>query len=173
MDYSDFAKLKQHSHDLLEEWLESCTRGGKISRNTVSVGMVVLNHLRQKCPCARDEVVSQGGEIKGARSGLRDILGQYDISGKYLKEVTTRQGHQDGQRLFSLFKWGEIFVNITAKEREEILLDITNILTEKAKLWLLKQNLKLNLDRNQAPSAWINLIIENAKNRSNGFLVCS
>jgi hypothetical protein len=95
--------LKQESYQILNDWIASCTRGGKVSRNTVSIGIVVLDHLRQKCPVSKDEVISQGGEVKGARSGLGAILELYGISRGYLKEVTTRQGHQDGQRLFEAF----------------------------------------------------------------------
>lgn len=65
---------KQESHQILNQWIASCTRGGKVSRNTIAVGIVVLDHLRHKCPVLRDEVISKGGEVKGARSGLGNTL---------------------------------------------------------------------------------------------------
>lgn len=99
-------KIKQESYQILNNWIASCTRGGKVARNTVAIGIVVLDHLRQKCPVLKVEVISKGGEVKGARSGLGNILEFYGISRGYLKEVTTRQGHQDGQRLFEAFNWG-------------------------------------------------------------------
>ena len=160
--------IKQESYQMLNDWIASCTRGGNISRNTVAMGIVVFDHLRRKCPAARDEVISQGGEVKGARSGLRNILEVYSIPRTYLKEVTTRQGHQDGQRLFEAFGWGHKLADLTQAEREQLLLELIEDLSNRATEWLKRQNLKLDLDRRQAPTTWINLIVENAKQRSGG-----
>lgn len=160
--------LKRISYQILNDWIASCTRGGKISRNTISIGIVVLDHLRQKCPVAKDEVISQGGEVKGARSRLRNILEPYGISRGYLKEVTTRQGHQDGQRLFEAFDWGNRLASLSEDDRDELLLELIADLSSKATEWLKRQNLKLDIDRRQAPTTWVNLIVENAKQRSGG-----
>ncbi len=160
--------VKKDGHEILNHWINSCTRGKKVSRNTVAVGIVVLDHFLQKCPLSRNEVISKGGEIKGARSGLGIVLQKYGIPGTYLKEVTTRQGHQDGQRLFEQFVWGKKLSKLTEDERQNLLLDLIRSLTSQADAWLKRQNLKLDVDRRQAPAAWINLIIENAKQRSGG-----
>jgi len=80
--------IEQESHELLNSWIQSCIRGKKISRNSIAVGIVVLHHLRLKCPVSREDVISPGGEIKGARSGLGNILETYNIPRHYLKEVT-------------------------------------------------------------------------------------
>jgi len=117
---------------------------------------------------SRDEVISQGGEVSGARSGLGAILESYDIPSSYLKEVTTRQGHQDGQRLFEQFEWGEMLIEMPEDEREELLLELVADLRSLANEWLKRQNLKLEIDRRQAPTAWVNIIVENAKGRSGG-----
>jgi hypothetical protein len=50
-------KIRQASLQILNEWLESCTRNKKISRNTVAMGIVTLNHLRQACPITREVVI--------------------------------------------------------------------------------------------------------------------
>lgn len=161
-------QIKQESHQSLDKWIISCTRGGKVSRNTVSVGIVVLDHLYQNCPVSRDEVISPGGEVKGARSGLGAILEKYGIPSRYLKEVTTRQGHQDGQRLFEAFDWGNKLADLLLADRNKLLLELIEKLSEVASQWLKRQNLKLDIDRRQAPTAWVNLIVENAKQRSGG-----
>ena len=153
---------------ILDEWLDSCTRSGKIARNTVAVGIVVLDQLRRSSPVVRDDVISQGGEVSGARSGLGAILESYDLPRSYLKEVTTRQGHQDGQRLFEQFEWGHWVAEIPEYEREEFWLQLIGSLRELANDWLKRQNLKLDLDRRQAPTTWVNVIVENAKGRSGG-----
>ena len=165
---SELDQIKKESHQILLEWIISCTRGGKISRNTVSVGIVVVDHLRQNCPVSRDDVISPGGEVKGARSGLRNILKKYGIPYRYLKEVTTRQGHQDGQRLFEALDWGNKLVDLPLEDREKLLLGLIEKLSGSATQWLKRQNLKLDIDRRQAPTAWVNLIVENAKQRSGG-----
>ncbi len=163
-------KLNQDSNDLLTKWLESCTRHNNISRNTVAMGVVVFDHLRRSCPVSREDVISQGGEVSGARSGLGKILESYEIPRSYLKEITTRQGHQDGQKLFELFDWGNKIAHISAKERDELLLGLIGTLRILANNWLKRQNLRLALDRGQAPAAWINVIVENAKGRSGGIV---
>lgn len=60
--------IRQKTSQVLDEWINSCVRGGHISRNTVAIGIVAFGHLRRRCPQIKDDVVSQGGEIKGARS---------------------------------------------------------------------------------------------------------
>lgn len=67
-------RIKQETRQILKDWLDSCTRHGKISRNTIAIGIVVLDHLRRSCPLSRDQIISQGGEISGARSGLARTL---------------------------------------------------------------------------------------------------
>lgn len=124
MTTTQIEQVKQHSRQILAEWLASCTRNGKIARNTVAMGIVVLNHLRRIGPLAREEVVSQGGEISGARSGLGKILESYGVPGSYLKEITTRQGHQDGQRLFEQFEWGRVLAEMPTGERDALLLEL-------------------------------------------------
>jgi hypothetical protein len=163
-------EVKHQSRQVLSKWLESCTRHGKVSRNTVAMGIVVLDHLRRACPVSHDEVISQGGEVSGARSGLGGILESYKIPRNYLKEITTRQGHQDGQRLFEQLKWGEKLATIPGNEREDLLLNLVEGLKNLANEWLKRQNLKLDIDRRQAPTTWINIIVENAKGRSGGIV---
>jgi hypothetical protein len=160
--------IKQTSRNILDNWIVSCTRSNKISRNTVAVGIVVLDHLRRNCPVSRQDVISLGGEIKGARSGLADVLSRYGIPSIYLKEATTRQVHQDGQRLFEQLEWGSKLAELTNAERERLLLELIEILSGYALLWLQRQNLKLEIDRRQAPATWVHIIVENAKQRSGG-----
>lgn len=160
--------IKKEAHKILKDWVTSCTRGKKVSRNTVAVGIVVLDHILQKSPLARNDVISKGGEIKGARSGLGVVLQKYGIPNTYLKEVTTRQGHQDGQRLLEQFAWGKKLGKLAEKERQSLLLNLIKSLVSQADVWLKRQNLKLDIDRRQAPASWINLIIESAKQRSGG-----
>lgn len=168
MNTSNSDEIEDRSHQILEAWLESCTRRGKISRNTVAVGVVVLDHFMRVCPVARDEVISQGGEVTGARSRLRDTLAVYDIPREYLKEVTTRQGRQDGQRLFEQFEWGKQLAELADVERKELLLGLIGVLQNLAAEWIKRQNLKLDIDRRHAPTTWIGVILENARGRSGG-----
>jgi hypothetical protein len=160
--------IKQESRQILDSWIASCTRSGKVSRNTIAIGIVVFNHLRKSYPVSRDDVISQGGEVKGARSGLGNILESYDIPDSYLKEVTTRQGHQDGQRLFEEFEWGNKLIKLTEAQRAQVFQELIDVLLKQATDWLQRQNLKLDIDRRQAPSTWIHMIVENAKQRSGG-----
>ena len=165
---ADVAGIRDLSSQLLNSWLHSCTRRGKISRNTIAVGIVVFDHLRRACPIARDEVVSSGGEIKGSRGALSGILAQYGISDRFLKEATTRQTHQDGQRLLDAFKWGDVLCPLLPAERDQLLLDLIASLAQMATAWLKRQNLKLDINRAKTPTSWIHLILDNAEGRSGG-----
>jgi len=161
-------EVRKESQETLRHWIESCTRSGKVSRNTIAMGVVVINHLKHKCPASRDEVISPGGEVKGARSGLGTILAVNEIPATYLKEVTTRQGHQDGQKLFEALHWGAKLAGLRDKDKESILNDLLAPLLSEANSWFKKQSLKLQVDRRQTPATWIHIIIENAKDRSGG-----
>ena len=162
--------IRRASQRVLAGWLDSCKYKGKLSRNTIAVGIVVLDHLRKACPVSRDEVISARGEIKGARSGLHSVLEAYGVPGSYLKEVTTRQAHQDGQRLFEGLGWGNELVALTKEARDELLQELIQALSNEANDWLQRQNLKLEIDRRQEPVTWVQMIVESAKERSGGIL---
>ncbi len=165
---TEVERIKQDSFEILYKWIESCRRRGTISRNTVAVGIVVLDHLRRNCPVSRTDVISEGGEVKGARAGLGKILGNYGVSSKYLKEVTTRQAPQDGQKLFEWFNWGRKLAILPDQERDNLLTDLIEEVAKLAKEWLRRHNLKLEFNRRHAPTAWIRVILENARGNSGG-----
>lgn len=156
--------------EVLADWLKSCTRSKKVARNTVAVGLVVLDHLRKKCPLEQVDVLSKGGEITGARSGLGRILESYGITADYLKEVTTRQSHQDGQRLFESLGWGHALSHYADDERDALLLGLIGTLKGLALDWLRRANLKLEIDRRQSPATWLSIILGSAKGRSGGIV---
>jgi hypothetical protein len=152
----------------LSVWLEKCTTKGEVSRNTIAVGIVVLDHLRNKCPMEPSDVLSARGEIKVARSGLSAILEKYGIPTRYLKEVTTRAGHQDGQRLLEAFGYGQTLSVLPDAKRHEYLIFAIEMLAQMAKEWLNRQHLKVNCDRQLAPAKWVGNILLEAKGRSGG-----
>lgn len=164
------SQIREHSFALLGKWLKSCTRGGKISRNTVAVGIVIFDHLRLKCPVTTEDMLSRGKEIKGARAGLTVTLSKYGIPSSYLKEATTRQVHQDGQVLLDLFDWGALFDALTPQERDQLLRDLIELLVGKAKEWMSRQSLRLDIDRGQTPSYWVHLILDRSEGRSGGIV---
>jgi hypothetical protein len=163
-------QIKEKSHQLLGDWLLSCTRGRRLARNTVAVGIVVLDHLRNRSLVAPSEVISPGGEIIGSRSRLHRILRAYGISQpeKYLKEVTTRQAHPDGKRLFEAFEYGAIFADLTKQDREQILIELIDVLVAEINKWFQRQNLKISFERQHSPAEWVHKILEAAKRKSGG-----
>jgi len=165
-------KLKEKSQKVLQDWLHSCTRHGRLSRNTIAVGIVVLDHLKNKCPVTPDEVISPGGEIIGSRSRLHETLRIYGISQpeKYLKEVTTRQAHPDGKRLFEAFEYGNILTVIAEEERNQLLIELIGVLKEEVDKWFRRQNLKISFERQYSPIEWIHKILEEAKGKSGGIV---
>lgn len=153
----------------LTEWLLSCTRRGDISRNTIAVGIVVLNHLRLKCPVDPTDVITPGGEIMGARSALRDTLESYGLPReKFLKEATGRQAGPDGKRLFEALEFGKSIAEIDQSTRDQFLREAIQVLVEKGLEWLARENIKISCDRQLSPSAWVSSILAESKGRSGG-----
>ncbi|OQA45985.1 MAG: hypothetical protein BWY52_01024 [Chloroflexi bacterium ADurb.Bin325] len=167
---ADAEEIRSQSLQLLDTWLSFCVRRNRLSRNTIAIGIVVLDHLRQKCPVSREDVISAGGEIKGSRAALSTILKRYGISERYLKEATTRQAHQDGQRLLDMLEWGGRLCTLSPEYRDALLVALIDPLVKNAKEWLNRQSLKLEIDRSLSPAAWIHLILENAKGQSGGIV---
>lgn len=165
-DSSD--EIREKCYSIIYQWLESCTRSAKISRNTIAIGIVVMNHLRKSYPITREQVVSSGGEIKGARSGLSNTLRTYGIPVSFLKEVTTRQSHQDGQRLLEQFDWGGILNTLSPDIKDMILVGCIDILVTHANAWFLRQQVKPQINRRHSPATWVNTIVESAKGKSGG-----
>lgn len=158
----------RRANAVVQGWLESCTRrGGKRPRNTISVCIAILDALRAKCPLERSEIVSEGGEIGCARGPLKHTLEKYGIPG-FLKEVTTRQGHQDGQKLLKGLKYGSILQEVPAPERDAILADLIGILLAEAATFIARKHLRITCSREMAPGAWIGELLDQARGRSGG-----
>lgn len=161
-------KPEHPSEKVLTDWLASCTRGKKLSRNTISVGVVVLDHISRRGTVKREEVISPGGEIVGARSSLGGILESHGIPRTFLKEATGRQAGPDGQRLFEGLKWGAILDDLTEARRPDVLQKLFETLRLRAEEWLNRQNLTVEIDQRHSPATWVNIIIESAKGHSGG-----
>jgi len=154
---------------VVRTWLESCKRKGQISRNTVAVGIVVLDHLRKKCPLTRGDVFSEtGSEVKGARSGLHAILREYGIPETFLKEATTRQASHDAERLLDRLEFGKTLGRTESETRDRALKAAIEVLRNRAYDWLKRQNLKISCDRQFSPSVWVHSILREAEGRSGG-----
>jgi hypothetical protein len=155
--------------EAVETWLQSCRRKGKVARNTVAAGIVVLDYLRRRCPATAGEMFSEtGGEVRGARSGLRTTLERYGIPVKYLKEVTTRQASHDAERLLECLDYGRALADLNAAERDRALAEGIATLRARALDWLQRQNLKVSCNRTHSPSAWLRSILQEAEGKSGG-----
>lgn len=151
-------------------WLESCRRKGSVARNTVAVGIVVLDRLRCKCPLTPLEVFSQtGGEVKGARGdALHATLGKYGIPANYLKQASTRQAAPDADRLLRTLEYGHVLVGLLSAARDKALVDAIELLREAATQWFRRQNLKVSCNRADSPATWVRSILTEAEGKSAG-----
>lgn len=154
--------------ETLDHWLLSCTRNKKISRNTVAMGIVVLDRLSQAHVLRREEAVSPGGEISGARAGLSKILARHGVPEKFLKEITTRQAHQDGQHLYNHLGYGKALTDFNESERKRQFEAGLAKLRNLALAWLGRQHIQLACGRQSSPAAWIAAILDEAKGKSGG-----
>lgn len=152
----------------VDRWLDDCKQRGKISRNTIAVGIVVLHHLRQRCPLTETDVFSRGGELVGARSTLSKTLAEYGVPAAFLKEATNRQVAPFARKLLDVLDWGRSLSGMTPEARDALLKEGIARLTQLAHAWLGRQHLKVNCDRQHSPVAWIGSILEQGKGRSGG-----
>ena len=160
--------IEQRIATNIKEWLKSRHKGGRVSRNTVATAIVVLDHLLERCPVSREDVISRGGGIRGARSGLSGVLARHSVSPDYLKEVTTCQSTTDGLQFFELLDWGKGLIRIREPRRSRFLREQIGIFVGLALEWLNAKSLSPRLDRAASPSHWIAAILEAAKGRSSG-----
>jgi hypothetical protein len=155
---------------VVAEWLKTRERANKISRNTIAVGIVVLDHLRRQSPLSPDDLFSKGGELKGSRSGLQDTLERYGIPRKFLKEATTRQAHQDARVLAEKMEYGTELALLDRDSRENQLQKALKLLADKAHTWLGRQPIRVSCDRQQSPASWVTSILDKAKGKSGGIV---
>jgi hypothetical protein len=140
-----------------------------LSRNAVAVGIVVLDHLRQRCPLRQQDVLSTtGGEVKGARSGLSVILARYSIPRDYLKEATGRQASRYAEALLRKIDYGKPLARVPSAERDRQILAAIELLKNEALSWLTRQNIRVSCDRSLSPAVWVRAILQEAKGRSGG-----
>ncbi|MFY9553496.1 MAG: DUF4928 family protein [Blastocatellia bacterium] len=170
MSRIETARLAEEANRILTDWLAYCTRGKKVSRNTLAVGIVVLDHLRRQRFLTKEDLISQGGEVKGARSGLGDVLERYGIPRTFLKEVTTRQASPDAQKLLDQLEWGNLFSPLRAKQIEQILVGMIAQLRNEVTALLMRDKLKIDVNRRDAPAEWIRMILQSASGRSTGIV---
>jgi len=69
-----------------------------------------------------------------------------------------------------MLNWGDELSILPNSERNALLLTLAQEFSDLALEWLKRQNLKLNIDRRQAPTTWIHLILDNAKSHSGGIV---
>lgn len=160
----------QAYRDRLDQWLDSCRRAGKLSKNSIAVGFVILDHLHKACPLSREAAFAAGGELRGARSGLAIVLTKNDIPTTFLKEVTSRQASHDAERLLELLNWGHGLAEVTAEARAAILSGLAAVLVEEAKILLNRENLHPPIHRHASPVHWIAEILLAAEGRSRGIV---
>lgn len=166
-------QILQDAQRKLNDWLTTCTRKGKLSRNTIAVGLVVLHHLKnaEDLPLRREAVLSSGGEIKQARGkAIREILKTYGLEPNFLKEVTSRQAPQDGQRLFEMLEWGGVFQTLSKQERLAVLDQLSNLLIQAAREQAQREAVRLKIDQNQSPWTWLRQVIHATRDRSQGIV---
>lgn len=155
---------------IVTEWLSSRRRQNKISRNTIAVGIVVLDHFLKEGPSERGRLFSSGGELRGSRSGLSNVLKRHGIPSNFLKEATTRQAHQDARVLAEALDYGKSLAKLEEASRQEQLEQGIEVFRAEANLWLSKQPIKISCDREQSPAVWIASIFEKARGRSGGIV---
>lgn len=149
---------------VVQRWITSCTRKGKVARNTVVTGLVILDHYASNPTLPRSKLIASGGEIKGVRgANVPRVLLKYGLPATFLKEVTTRSAHKDGERLANDLR----ALGADAASAEAVS-QAAEELTSLARRWLSQQHIKFHCDVSLSPSAWIQSILNQSRGRSGG-----
>ncbi len=156
-------------HASVHEWLASCTRNGKISRNTLAAGLVVLERLTGKLPLTAASMFSEGGELRGVRgSPWQSLLKKHEIPGRFLKEATTRQVAQDAKRLLESIDYGTGLALLTVSEKNKAIASALTLVLGHVYTWLSRTNLKIVCRPSETPERWVAAILAEAAGRSGG-----
>lgn len=148
----------------VRSWIGSCTRNKQVARNTIVTGLVILDHYSTDPILSRSRLVAPGGEIKGVRgSNVRRVLAKHGLPANFLKEVTTRSAHKDGERLADALR----AIDKKAHAPEAIKQAATDLVAH-ANRWLARQHIKIYCDIGHSPSAWIQSILAQSRDRSGG-----
>lgn len=150
--------------DAVRSWIDSCTRRGSVSRNTVVTGLVILDRYATDKTLAAGKLIAEGGEIKGVRgANVSRVLTKFGLPATFLKEVTTRSAHKDGERLANLLR--------ALNHRTQVPDDINEAAQELlvyARAWLDRQHITVHCDVGHSPSKWVQSILAQSRDRSGG-----
>ncbi|MFA6962778.1 MAG: DUF4928 family protein [Opitutaceae bacterium] len=153
----------------VHEWLASCTRKGKISRNTLAAGLVVLDRLQGELPLKNEALFSEGGELRGIRGmPWQNLLKKHDVPIRFLKEATTRQVAQDAKRLLQSVEYGGIIGKLSETEKSKHIKEGVNLILTHVHAWLGRTNLRITCRASDTPESWIGKILAEAAGRSGG-----
>ena len=148
----------------VRSWIASCTRRGKVARNTIVTGLVILDSYATDANLARADLIAKGGEIKGVRgTNVSRVLAKYGLPPSFLKEVTTRSAHKDGERLADSLR----ALDENAHTPDAIDQAVQDLVAH-ANRWLARQHITVQCDVSHSPSAWIQSILAQSRDRSGG-----
>jgi len=152
---------------VVDRWLDPLRRAGSVPRETVVVGLFILDSLREWCPVVPSEAVSASGKIVGADAGWHALAAKYGLAAPDIGQISW-QAHEAGQRLLQELDYGNVFAGLGPEARDAILLEGIDLLLDEARAWLARQNLKVLCSRQASPAAWLKSILDEAQGRSGG-----
>lgn len=149
----------------IREWIDNEGR----ARSTLAGAVVVVDALRQKAPITHEDVFTPGGQLSGGRgSSLRDTLTRYGEDRVLLADGVTTRSTSKFERLAEVLSWGKDLSGWSEEDRVEGSRRLAEPVLAEIDHYFQRQHLTVAPDRSESPTAWIELILEQSRSKSQG-----
>jgi len=149
----------------IREWIDEEGR----ARSTLAGAVVVVDALRQKAPITHEDVFTPGGQLSGGRgSSLRDTLMRYGEDRVLLADGVTTRSTSKFERLAEALSWGKDLSGWSEEDRDEASKMLAEPILAEIDNYFRRQHLSVAPDRSESPTAWIELILEQSRSKSQG-----
>ena len=139
------------------------------ARSTLAGAIVILEKLSNMGSVADDDVFTTSGQLVGGRGqALFAVLEKHGVAPGYLRDGVTTRSTEKFRRLLQALQYGHPLSNIDESERALLVARLVGLVNARIDMWFARQHLKVTCDRRLAPVSWIELILDAARDRSQG-----
>ncbi len=153
----------------LGQTVSSWLKEAGTARSTLAGAIVVLHAIRMRAPIERKDIFTTGGQLVGGRGvALRVTLAQYGEERNFLADGVTTRSTLKFERFAEALNWGKDLAHWTEEEREIAIGQLASQIIEQIDAYFLRRQMRLKIDQNESPIAWIEQLLSEAKERSHG-----
>lgn len=147
------------------EWL----RAEGNARSTLAGALTVLHVLGGTCPVSDEDVFTPGGQLVGGRGkALRSVLSEFGFDKTFLADGVTTRSTEKFRRLLLVLDYGRPMALLDDTQRRRVLNAAAAPIVREIRNYYARRRLRIVCDRSLSPSAWVEGILQEARERSGG-----